>query len=136
MRPALIDTDILSLFLRGDPNVGRRFAAYLMEHGKVSISLITYYEILSGLKFRDARRQLTSFLDLARRSNVYALSQKSCVLSADIYKDLRGRGCLIDDADILIAGVAQAHGLVLATRNQHHFGRISTLQLEDWSTPE
>ncbi len=41
MEPALIDTNIVSMSLRGHPEVRDRFAAYVEEHGKVSFSMIT-----------------------------------------------------------------------------------------------
>ena len=54
MKPCLIDTDILSLFFRNHPQVVESCNLYLQEYDKLSFSLITYYEIFSGLKHRDA----------------------------------------------------------------------------------
>ena len=62
MKAALIDTNILSLFFRNQTLVVEHFEAYVKVHSKINISIITYYEILSGLKHRDAHKQLTSFL--------------------------------------------------------------------------
>jgi tRNA(fMet)-specific endonuclease VapC len=50
VKPALVDTDILSMFFRGNPIVVSRFEAYLNEHAQINLSIVTYYEILSGLK--------------------------------------------------------------------------------------
>ncbi len=61
MKPALVDTNILSLFFRNQLPVLEKFNAYIQEYGKINISIITYYEIVSGLKHRDAQKQLTSF---------------------------------------------------------------------------
>jgi predicted nucleic acid-binding protein len=41
---------------------------------------------------------------------------------------------LVDDIDLLIAGIALEHGLVIVTRNCRHFERIEGLTVEDWST--
>jgi len=46
----LIDTDILSMFFRRHPGVTPRLAAYLTRYKKLDISIVTYYEIISGLK--------------------------------------------------------------------------------------
>ncbi len=54
MKPVLIDTDILSLFFRGHPQVVTHFQSYTSVYPKINLSIITYYEILSGLKHRDA----------------------------------------------------------------------------------
>ena len=41
MTLALVDTDILSFFLRGDSNVVTAFERYLAEHEGINISIIT-----------------------------------------------------------------------------------------------
>jgi tRNA(fMet)-specific endonuclease VapC len=133
MKPALIDTDILSLFFRGDSRVVACFEAYLTEHGRIIFSIITYYEVVSGLKHRDARRQLEKFLEFAMHSVILPLTEEAALISADIYADLRKKGQPIDDIDILIAGIAIANNLIVVTHNQSHFGRIEGLEVQDWS---
>ena len=133
MKPCLLDTDILSLFLRNHPQVVYSCNLYLQEHRKLSFSLITYYEILSGLKHRDAQKQLDKFLTFSQLNQIILLTEKSVKISAEIYADLRKKGTPIDDIDLLIAGVAIANDLVLITHNQKHFGKIEKLELEDWT---
>lgn len=133
MKPALIDTDILSLFLRGEPAVVNRFAAYLQAFDRINVSIITYYEILSGLKYRDASKQLERFLELIHNNNLLPLTVNSCGIAAMLYADLRKQGNPIDDIDLLIAGIALENDLVIATRNVGHFSRIQTLTVEDWT---
>ena len=133
MKPALIDTDILSLFFRGNTNVVAQFQTYLITYRQINISIITYYEILSGLKHRDAQKQLALFLEFVTQNTVLPLTEQSVTLSADIYANLRLQGIPIDDIDLLIAGVAIANNLVMITHNQRHFGRIEALELQDWS---
>jgi len=60
----MLDTDILSEFMRGNPKVIAHVDAYLKEHGFINLSIITYYEILNGLLYRDAKRQLKTCLVL------------------------------------------------------------------------
>ena len=134
MRQSLIDTDILSLFLRGHPTVVTRFKAYTTEYKQINLSILTYYEIVSGLKHRDARKQLASFLDFATQNNVILLTKESVTKSADLYADLRAKGTPLDDIDLLIAGTALVNDWVLVTHNVSHFGRIEDLVIEDWST--
>ncbi|MEH2297212.1 hypothetical protein [Nostoc sp.] len=74
MKPALIDTDILSLFFRGNTNVVAQFQTYLITYGQINISIITYYEILSGLKHRDAQKQLALFLEFVAQNTVLPLT--------------------------------------------------------------
>ena len=58
MKPSMLDTDILSEFLRGNPKVIAKVDEYLKEHGFINLSIITYYEILNGLLYKDAKKQL------------------------------------------------------------------------------
>ncbi len=134
MKPALIDTDILSFFLRRHKNVHKNFEKYLKEHITVNISILTYYEIMSGLKYKDAQKQLNSFLEFASYSIILPLTKDSVEISAKIYSHLRKKGEIIEDIDILIAGIAIANNLVLVTRNVSHFERIEELQIENWSS--
>ena len=49
MPPALLDTDILSEFLKQkNPQVLQRAADYLATYGRFAISAMTRYEVLRG----------------------------------------------------------------------------------------
>jgi tRNA(fMet)-specific endonuclease VapC len=133
MKAALVDTNILSLFFRGHPQVVGKFEAYLKEHDGINLSIITYYEIVSGLKHRDAYKQLDLFLDFVTQNTVLPLTQEVADIAAQIYADLRKRGQPIDDIDLLIAGTAIAKDLMLVTHNQKHFDRIAQLEVENWT---
>jgi tRNA(fMet)-specific endonuclease VapC len=133
VKPALIDTDILSMFFRGNANVVSQVQAYLAKYRQINLSIVTYYEVLSGLKHRDAQKQLTSFLDFAAQNTILPLTVQSITFSADNYAKLRQDGTPVDDIDLLIAGVALANKLVLITHNQRHFNRIEHLEVQDWS---
>jgi tRNA(fMet)-specific endonuclease VapC len=133
VKPALIDTDILSMFFRGNRSVATQFEAYISDHRVIQISIVTYYEILSGLRYRDADRQINLFLAFADQNLVLPLTQSSIAISADCYAKLRREGNPVDDIDLLIAGVAIANGLVMVTHNQNHFSRIPGLECQDWS---
>ncbi len=133
MKPALIDTDILSFFLRGHPQVAPHFDVYTKTYVKINFSIITYYEILSGLKHRDAQQQLEHFLDFVAENTVVPLTERSVEISADMYAITRSQGMPLDDIDLLIAAVAMEHNWLLVTHNLGHFGRIAGLEIEDWT---
>ena len=133
MKPALIDTNILSFFFRNHSLVVELFEAYLRVYSKINISIITYYEILSGLKHRDAQKQLKSFLKFVSYHTILPLNTNSTTIAADIYANLRNKGTRVDDIDILIAGIAIANDLIIVTNNVKHFEKIEGLQIEDWS---
>jgi Predicted nucleic acid-binding protein, contains PIN domain len=135
VKRALVDTNILSLFFRGDPNVVARFEEYLSVHDRIDISIVTYYEIVSGLMHRDADKRLAAFLEFAAENTVVLLTEVTVTRSAEVYADLRKVGSALDDVDLLIAGIALANDWRLITNNRTHFDRISGLDVEDWSNP-
>ena len=75
MNPTLVDTDILSRFFRNDPKVVEQVKKYVEEHRVVSFSIISYYEILRGLQYRDTERQLNVFLAFASIHRIFPLTQ-------------------------------------------------------------
>ena len=133
--PALLDTDILSHLMRQDRSARAHGLAYLAEHGQFTFSLVTRYEILRGLKVKQAAVQLAAFEQFCNVNNVLPMTDAIVVRAAEIYADLRRRGALIGDADILIAATAQDHSLVLVTNNTKHFSNITGLQILSWAAP-
>lgn len=134
MKPSMIDTDILSYFLRRRREIVEKFQKYLKEYNKINLSIINYYEVLGGLKHKDAFRQLEHFQVFMENSTVLLpLTEKSCEIATDIYASLRKQGNSLDDMDILIASIAIENELVLVTHNRKHFERLKHLEIEDWS---
>jgi tRNA(fMet)-specific endonuclease VapC len=134
--PALLDTDILSEVLkRRDVNVQRHAQVYLADHGRFHFSIFTRYEILRGLKAKDAFQQILAFDWQCARSIVLPLNDEIIVQAAEIYGGLKKQGTIIGDADILIAATAIFHDLPLVTGNLEHFRRIPKLRCETWRSP-
>jgi tRNA(fMet)-specific endonuclease VapC len=61
------------------------------------------------------------------------MTEGSSLLSAERYAALRKKGQMLDDIDLLIAGIALENNLVIVTHNVSHFQRIDGLEIEDWS---
>jgi tRNA(fMet)-specific endonuclease VapC len=133
MNAALLDTDILSLYFRNNPKVVFQFQEYLTQYDKIQFSIISYYEILSGLKHRDAHKQLGSFLEFSKQSILLPMTEHSVALSSDLYASSRKSGRPMDDIDLLIAGIALSNGIALVTHNVDHFAWIKELNVMDWS---
>lgn len=133
MKPAMLDTDILSEFLRGNPKVISKAEEYLKEYGLISLSIITYYEILNGLLYKDARKQLTKFENFVALNKVIPLTTRMAKAAAVIQADLRKKGIPIGHTDTLIAGIAITNKLQLVTNNTDHFKRIKGLEIANWA---
>jgi len=129
---SLVDTDILSFYFKGDQKVVGKFNDYLKEFDVINISIITYYEILGGLKFKKAEKQIKEFEEFVNNNTIIHISEESAKISGDIYADLRLKGITIGTSDILIAGIALENELTLITNNERHYDPIQGLKIENW----
>ena len=133
MKPSMLDTDVLSEFLRGNPKVIAKVEEYLKEYDFVCLSVITYYEILNGLLYKDAKKQLSKFEAFVELNKVIPLTLKMTKTAALIQADLRKKGLEIGHTDTLIAGTALTSDFLLVTNNTHHFKRIKGLEIANWT---
>ena len=133
MKPSMLDTDILSEFLRGNSKVINKVDEHLKEFGFINLSIITYYEILNGLLYKDARKQLSKFEEFVALNKVIPLTLRMAKTAATIQADLRKKGTEIGHTDTLIAGIAITSGLQLVTNNTDHFKRIKGLEITNWT---
>ena len=133
MKPSMLDTDILSEFLRGNSKVIAKVDEHLKEFGFISFRIITYYEILNGLLYKDARKQLTRFEEFVELNKVIPLTLRNAKIAATIHADLRKKGTEIGHTDTLIAGIAIASEMQLITNNTNHFKRIKALEIANWT---
>jgi len=69
---------------------------------------------------------------LARTCVVLESSYETAKIGGKIYAALKKEGKLINDADILIAGIVKAYNAVLVTNNEEHFARVEGLKIENW----
>jgi tRNA(fMet)-specific endonuclease VapC len=129
----LLDTDIVSLYFRKSPTVVPHAQNYLADHSVFSFSIITRFEILRGIKVRNAVIQVPAFELFCRQNEIIDLTDRIVNRAADIYADLYKLGKIIGDADILIAATAMENNIPLVTNNERHFNRISGIQILNWS---
>jgi len=138
----LLDTDTLSELSRGNPTVNARARAYLTEFGRLTISAVTVFERLRGYKDalragKQLQRQLLAFEALVENSVVLPFDDEAADIAATIWSACtrRQRQQL---GDILIAAIAAARQIPLATRNLRDFdalGKIPGVELDlvDWT---
>lgn len=140
--PVLLDTDTLSELSRGNATVAALAQAYLRAFGRLTISSVTVFERLRG--YRQAiqagkpfHRQLHAFETLVQNSVVLAFDENAAAVSAGIWAAC-SRAQRQKLGDILIAGIAVARQIPLATRSQRDFEMLSknaevSLRLVDWT---
>ncbi len=127
----LLDTDTCVFWLRGRANVRKKLSDVGVE--EIGISVITLAELRYGASCAAERRKHHQALDnLINGLTVLGVSEETTRTFGDIKAELRERGELIEDFDLLIASTALTHDLALVTNNEKHFERISNLSLENW----
>jgi tRNA(fMet)-specific endonuclease VapC len=133
MKIALIDTDVLSEYFRGNKKVLKNIELYLNEYDVLNISVITYYEILNGLLYKDSKNLINKFNNFVELNNIVPLNSSAAKIASNIQSSLRKKGKEIGHTDNLIAGIAIANNFQLITNNSKHFSRIKDLEISNWT---
>jgi tRNA(fMet)-specific endonuclease VapC len=114
-----VDTNVIIDFIAGDKHVASLLNG-LAESEEVKTTTITEYELL---KHKDKlKKQLAE--DFLSEVTVYSFDREAAKKSALLYGKLKEAGKLINENDLLIAGIALANDDVLLTRDQK-FGNIN-----------
>jgi tRNA(fMet)-specific endonuclease VapC len=134
----VLDTDLLSLYYRGDPVVIQRVNA--RPSTELAISIITIDEQLTGwypltrqARWPDQVARAYAHLGEAvvRLAKWRTLPYTESAIAR--VAQLKALRLNVRVMDLRIAAVALEHGAVVATRNLRDFGRIPGLAAEDWS---
>ena len=128
-----LDTNILSYLLRGDNTVTQRWRYERTQGNKSVIPIIAYYEAKRGLVAANATTKLKAFDRICAALSVDNLSLDDVNVASRIYSERKKQGKPIEDADLLIAAQAVAHGYILVTNNEKHFEGINGLRIVNWS---
>lgn len=117
----LMDTDTLSLLRQGDQTVSQHAADYIVRYGQLAFTELTWYEAIRSYRAIDAKKQLTAFEEFCRYCLILQLERKALDIAANIYVELRQRGELIGEVDILISGIAMKNQMGIVTSNYRPF---------------
>jgi len=120
MNKILIDTNIYSGALRGDPGI----VQVLRQVVHIGISAVSIGELLSGFKGgnreEENRKELGVFLDSPRVS-LYPIDEYTAEYYCSILNRLKNLGKPIPTNDIWIAATAFQQGMQLYTLDNHFF---------------
>lgn len=124
----LVDSDWVVDYLKGRPNALTLLDGLL--HEGLAISIITFGEVYEGIYYsRDPKHNEAIFRNFLRGVSILGINRPIARQFAIIRGDLRGKGQLIGQPDILIAATAIYHDLTLLTRNMKDYQRIPALKL-------
>ena len=129
----LLDTNIVSYWMRGDPAV----MAQIKERSPsdLSLSAITLAEIWYGIEKSPVKKEERR-LKIERISSlvsIYPFDETAAKSYAVIRATLERRGVMISERDTQIAAIAVANRLTVVTHNVSEFFRIDQLSVEDWA---
>ena len=123
-----VDTDWVADYLKGKPPAVERLT--ILAADGLAISIITFAEIYEGIYYGQNRPQHEAiFRRFLHGVEVIGINHSFARRFALIRGQLRQRGELISQADLLIAATALEHNLTLVTRNRRDFDRIPGLSL-------
>ncbi len=124
----LIDTDVVAYWLKGRPEEITLLDSLAPHH--LAVSLITYGEIYEGVYYGyDPKAHEQTFRQFLRGVKVVPLTKLIMRCFARIRGELRRKGNIISDNDIMIAATALHYHYPLLTYNRRHFERIPDLAL-------
>jgi predicted nucleic acid-binding protein len=137
MSKVLLDTDILSEYLKGhDKVVAHHAASYAHQHGTFTFSSVTVHEIVFGLEFKGASRQLAKALAWLNLNEQITPTASDYQEAAIIRATARKQGSILELPDCLIAAAALRLGLPLVTGNTEDFQAVQRtgvkLTIENW----
>jgi len=132
MSKYVLDTDICIYWLKGNKNIEKRILETGMEN--ILINVITQCELVYGaFKSSKKERNLKVIRDLLKRVETLHTTEETPYIYGSVKAELGRKGCILDDADLLIASITLAKDYILITNNIDHFKRIPNLKIENWS---
>ena len=132
-----LDANTISYLLRAEGNVSANFQKEILEaNNPYVVPYIVVYEVKRWL-YDKPTKQMQLF---SKKFDLFfSAVEEDAEMGSDvwntasqIYINLKHRGQLIGDADILIAAYCMVNDCTLVTRNERDFKRLSDLQLVNW----
>ncbi|ALF54644.1 nucleic acid-binding protein, contains PIN domain protein [Nostoc piscinale CENA21] len=134
----ILDTDSVSLFQNGHPQISKRISQ--VSSADVAVTIITFEEQVRG-RFNVIRQ--TDSVDklviaYARLQATYNYFHSIQLISftqaaANYYTQFLQQKVRIGTQDLRIVAIVIANNAILVTRNQRDFCRVPGLRFEDWT---
>ncbi|MBI5122251.1 type II toxin-antitoxin system VapC family toxin [Candidatus Roizmanbacteria bacterium] len=127
MKTYFLDTSVIINYLRG-----KEEAVNLINNlkGKLVSSYICLSELYEGIYRSTNKNAESTVLEFfSGLSKTYGLNQKIAQEFGFLRKNLKQKGEVIEDIDIIIAATCITYNLSLVTNNKKHFSRIKKLDI-------
>ena len=127
----MLDTNIVIYTIKNRPQEVRE--AFKRHDDQMCISTVTLGELIYGAERSvNPQKNLEVIEGMTARLDVLPFESHDATHFAQIRAELAAMGRPIGPYDLMIAGHARAHGLILVTNNTKEFERVPGLRLENW----
>ena len=132
----LLDTNACIALINGRPSAVRERLRLSLERGdRVWLSSVALFELWYGVAKSELKERNTERLAVFMSPfEVLTFDEEDARRAGAVRAMLERAGSPIGAYDLLIAGQALRHELVLVTANVAEFSRVVHLRWEDWST--
>jgi len=129
----MLDTDICIYIMKRKPLLVLD-RLKLLQPGQLSMSAITFAELMNGAKKSQRVEANVSRLNaLGEILEICSFDQQAAIVYGEVRSSLEKRGEVIGPHDLLIAAHALSLGRTLITNNEREFKRVEGLELENWA---
>lgn len=128
MKRYFLETSVIINFLRGKE---KTLETIENLEGELSSSFVCLAELYEGIyKIKEKQRAERGVLDFfSGLSEIYGIDEEIAKNFGQIRSNLKQKGKVIEDLDILLAATCLVYGLVLVTSNPRHFERVKNLEV-------
>ena len=139
MNGCLLDTNVISELTRDAP--ARRVLTFLADRDDVWVSSVLIHEVEYGIRLlpqgrrRDRLAAMQAGILSIYANRILFLDRTGAEWAAEFRAKARRSGRAIELGDVLIAGIAKAHDLTVATRNTADFERLDIDVINPWNHP-
>lgn len=128
MNACLLDTSVIIDYLKGKPEI-----VDLINNleGEIFSSYICMAELYEGVNRVKDKKQMAKIVDkfFSSLNGIYGVDQNIAQKFGEIRADLKRKGNIIEDLDLILAATCLVNNLTLITLNQKHFSHVDKLEL-------
>ncbi|MEQ9466926.1 MAG: type II toxin-antitoxin system VapC family toxin [Ekhidna sp.] len=126
----LLDTNICIYLFRGKYEIDEKIIEREVEN--CAISEISLAELTYGAEnSANPKKHLQIISDFISQIPILPIYD-AIPIYGKLKSDLRKKGTLISDFDLLIGATALANKMIMVTENESEFSRLENLKIENW----
>lgn len=124
----VLDTSVIIDYFRG-----KNSSFDFVSNSDAATTVITYHEILSGIKHRKAKKEEAFYRRFFSDIKILDLDLKAVEESSDIMARLLSQGRVVNTLDVLISGIAMTNGadkIVSRDKDFLEISKVTGLEIE------